>query len=456
MKANDVVELAARNLRESVLRNSLTTVGIAVGVASLVAMLSLGIGLQQLANRRLTRSGLFNTIYVMPRDMDRGPGRRNQPNTPARPLDDGAIADIGRVAHVAEVNPEMRFMAEARYGDKSRFIMVAALPPSARDREAFDGMTGKFFSGPDAEEVILDSEFAKELAPDPKALVGKEIVLQYAERGGASQQNVSAAPPSNSGDESNTVGELIASGFSVNRREKALRVVGLVEREPGAGFGAMARGRVFVPTALANKLNVMLGSDLREMVRTSYRGRAYMALAVRVDKPAQVEPAEDAIKNMGFSTFSLLDATRSLRRFFTILDMFLGIFGSLALAVALLGIVNTLVMAILERRREIGIMKAIGAGDGDIKALFFAEAGVMGFLGGLVGVSLGWAIGRAINAGTNIYLKRMDMTPETFWSVPWWLVAAALAFAVVVSLGSGIYPASRAAKLDPVQALRYE
>jgi putative ABC transport system permease protein len=455
MKTHDVVELAARNLRESVLRNSLTTVGIAVGVASLVAMLSLGIGLQQLANRRLTRSGLFNTIYVMPRDVDRGPGRRNQPNTPARPLDDAAIADIGRVAHVAEVNPEMRFMAEARYGDKSRFIMVAALPPSARDREAFDGMTGKFFSGPDAEEVILESDFAKDLAPDPKALVGKEIVLQYAERGGSPQPKGSAAAPSNS-DESNTVGELIASGFSVNRREKALRVVGIVEHEPGAGFGAMARGRVFVPTALANKMNVMLGSDLREMVRTSYRGRAYVALAVRVDKPSQVEPAEDAIKNMGFSTFSLLDATRSLRRFFTILDMFLGIFGSLALAVALLGIVNTLVMAILERRREIGIMKAIGAGDGDIKALFFAEAGVMGFLGGLAGVTLGWAIGRAINAGTNIYLKRMDMTPETFWSVPWWLVAAALAFAVVVSLGSGIYPASRAAKLDPVQALRYE
>jgi putative ABC transport system permease protein len=456
MKAHDVVELAARNLRESVLRNSLTTVGIAVGVASLVAMLSLGIGLQQLANRRLTRSGLFNTIYVMPHDLERGPSRRSQPNTPARPLDDAAVAEIGRVAHVAEVNPEIRFMVEARYGNRSRFIMVAALPPSARDREAFDGITGKFFSGPDAEEAILESDFAKELAPDPKSLVGKEIVLQYAERGGSSQKG-SAAPPSNgNSDEANTVGELIASGFSVNRREKALRVVGITEHEPTVGFGGMGRSRVFVPTALANKMNVMLGSDLREMVRTSYRGRAYMALAVRVDKPSQVEPAEDAIKKMGFSTFSLLDATRGLRRFFTILDMFLGIFGSLALAVALLGIVNTLVMAILERRREIGIMKAIGAGDADIKMLFFAEAGVMGLLGGLAGVSLGWAIGRAINAGTNIYLKRMDMTPETFWSVPWWLVAAALAFAVVVSLGSGIYPASRAAKLDPVQALRYE
>src|SRR5512143_2363224 len=117
MKVHDTVDLAARNLRESVLRNSLTTIGIAVGVASLVAMLSLGIGLQQLANRRLTRSGLFNTVVVMPRDMDRGP-RRNQPDTPARPLDDAAVADIRKVAHVAEVNPEMRFMAEARDGEK--------------------------------------------------------------------------------------------------------------------------------------------------------------------------------------------------------------------------------------------------------------------------------------------------------------------------------------------------
>ena len=82
MKAHDVVELAARNLRESVLRNSLTTIGIAVGVASLVAMLSLGIGLQQLANRRLTRSGLFNTVIVMPRDMDRGPAAPTSPMCP--------------------------------------------------------------------------------------------------------------------------------------------------------------------------------------------------------------------------------------------------------------------------------------------------------------------------------------------------------------------------------------
>ena len=135
-----------------------------------------------------------------------------------------------------------------------------------------------------------------------------------------------------------------------------------------------------------------------------------------------MEAVEQAIKKLGFNTFSILDATRSLRQFFAVLDLFLGIFGSLALAVASIGIVNTLVMAILERRREIGIMKAIGASDGDVKKLFFAEAGAMGVLGGFVGVALGWAIGHVINLGTNIYLKRQSLPPENFWSVPWWLV----------------------------------
>ena len=101
-------------------------------------------------------------------------------------------------------------------------------------------------------------------------------------------------------------------------------------------------------------------------------------------------------------------------------------------------------------------MKTIGASDGDVSGLFFTEAGAMGAIGGAMGVLLGWLIGQAINLGTNVYLRRQQLPPENIWAVPWWLVLGAIGFAVIVSLISGLYPAARAAKLDPVQALRYE
>lgn len=217
-----------------------------------------------------------------------------------------------------------------------------------------------------------------------------------------------------------------------------------------------ARGRVFVPLKLLQNLRVMLPSEIRESSRSFSGEPTYMTISVRVRNTSQVQAVQEAIKKMGFNTFSILDATRSLRRFFVVLDLFLLIFGSLALAVASLGIVNTLVMAILERRREIGIMKAIGASDADVKKLFFVEAGVMGFFGGTAGVLLGWTMGKIINLGTNMYLVRQELPPETIWLVPWWLVAFAIGFAVGISLLSGLYPAGRAARLDPVQALRYE
>jgi putative ABC transport system permease protein len=177
---------------------------------------------------------------------------------------------------------------------------------------------------------------------------------------------------------------------------------------------------------------------------------------VRAKSPSQIEAIENTIKAMGFGTFSLLDASRNLTLVFTIFDSLLFIFGSLALAVATLGIVNTLVMAILERRREIGVLKALGAADRDVKQLFFVEAGVMGLFGGILGVGFGWFIGRALTWGTNIYLHRQNLPSAHVFSVPWWLVLLSILFSVGVSLVAGLYPASRAAKLNPVEALRYE
>ncbi len=453
MKRNDLLELAGRNLREALLRSSLTTLGIAVGVASLVAMLSLGVGLQNLANRRLERSGLFDTVMVLSSRAFAGPGRGEQRNNPAetRVLNEGARQEIARLPNVLEVNPEIRFPCEVRYHDRQRFTTVSGLPTSSRASDALDNLQGHFFSDPGAEEVILQADFAKQLADSPTTLIGREITLRFAQQGTLAENRNSDRPAARSVPDATK-----AWGFSVVRQEQKLRVAGITQAEPGGALRGPARAGVFIPIQLAEAWKPVQSLNLLDSMRAPAPTSTYQALVVRVAGPTQVRAVEDAVKRMGFRTFSLLDATQNLRRFFAVLDLFLGMFGSLALAVASLGIINTLVMAILERRREIGIMKALGASDRDIKRLFFAEAGAMGLAGGLAGVALGWAIGRVINFGTNIYLRRQELPPETIWWVPWWLVVGAIVFAVVVSLVSGLYPAARAAKLNPVQALRYE
>ena len=449
MKSRDLMELAGRNLREAALRNSLTTLGIAVGVASLVAMLSLGVGLQQMINKRLARSGLFNAVFVSQRQNFHGFGERRQAPASidqARLLDDAALEQLEKIPNVLEAYPDIRFGSEVRFAGKSYAAFLTGVPPSAAQDDAYEGMTGHFFSGPNADEAILQSEFAKQLGVNPTALLGQGLVLRYAER--------QPLPPDKSAGGDAGAGW----GFTVIPRERELKIVGIIDTTPGIG-GGFRGGGVFIPLAVAKDLRTVQGNDLRSVLRSTNDGTApitYSNATVRVKDPEQVAAVEESIKQMGFGAFSLLDATRNLRRVFAVIDLFLGIFGSLALAVASLGIINTLVMAILERRREIGILKALGAADQDVRRLFFSEAGAMGLIGGAAGVFLGWLMGQGINLGTDIYLRRQGLPSETICAVPWWLVAGAIGFSIVVSLVAGMYPASRAAKLNPVEALRYE
>jgi putative ABC transport system permease protein len=473
MKLRDLTELAARNLREAVLRNSLTTLGIAVGVASLVAMLSLGVGLQELASTRLSRSGLFDAVFVTTQSNMRafgGPPRAlpdRVATQPARKLDDDARKQLGEVKNVVEVYPEVRFPTEVQFEGESYRTTVAGIPASARGDGAFDEMKGAFFSGPEANEAILQIEFARDLSKQTDSLIGKELLLRYAEKeplfadeaseNAAGKSAARHSVPNDSAAKDSAADDAPASGgFSLVPREMKLRIIGVVETEPATGFGGFGRGRLLIPLQIAQNLRIAQPTDMREMLRGNTGKPTYETLTVRVNSPKAVQVVEDTIKGMGFGTFSILDAPKNMVLFFTVFDSLLLIFGSLALTVASLGIVNTLVMAILERRREIGILKALGAADRDVRRLFFVEAGAMGLLGGVLGVAMGWLIGRALTIGTNAYLKRQELPAIDISSIHWWMVALAIGVSFFVSLAAGMYPASRAARLNPVEALRYE
>ncbi len=291
---------------------------------------------------------------------------------------------------MVEVYPEFRFTGDLRLGPGGHLAQIASLPASASGNDAFEGMKGHFFSSPSAREIILQLDLAQELAAlqqlQPADLIGTELVVRYAGRQPLEPAaSDTAARDTSNGRRSNqelASPEDAALGFSIVSSQVPLHVVGIVDAEAvTSGGGGFGRAGAYVPVAVAQQLGVVQGNDMSEIVRDSTTGSSaehYANLTVRVNHPSGIPAIEAAVKDMGYTAFSLQDVTRSLTRVFAILDLLLGIFGSLALAVASLGIINTLVMAILERRREIGVLKALGASNGDIRQLFFTEAGVMG------------------------------------------------------------------------------
>ena len=184
--------------------------------------------------------------------------------------------------------------------------------------------------------------------------------------------------------------------------------------------------------------------------------RPYGSAVVRVTAAQFTPDVQERVRQMGFQAYSVGDSIQGIKRAFIVLDIILSLIGSIALAVSSLGIMNTMVMSILERTREIGIMKAIGGSDADIRRIFLIEASAIGFLGGVAGVILGWAVGRAINIGANIYVEQQGGSAGNLFSLPFWLIGGAIGFSIAVSLLAGSYPAARAARLDPIQALRHD
>ena len=465
MTFRDTLALALRNLGEAKLRTSLTTLGVSIGIASLAGMVSLGVGLQDQFVSRFTKSGLFDTITVTPgqdlpggfaqiaRAGRRGFGARRRaeqsakasPDTPLRSdLNDDTIKELTALPGVKEVYPSIRVPIEAKYGGESEGTLAAGVPMSAKDTGSFQSITyGRFFGDESAAECLLSLDMAKRLDDtNPQSLVGKDLILSHAALG-------SGMPP---------VQPIPGVPLSANasRVEIPYKIVGIMERETGPFGGAAAVSGLMIPLGRAKAILSATRALTQALAPDRVNNSPYNSLIVKVQHAQAAQDVEDQIKKKGFFAFSLNDALQGAKRAFIILDIVLSLIGSIALAVSSLGIVNTMVMSILERTREIGIMKAIGGSDGDIRKIFLIEASAIGCLGGLSGVVLGWIVGRLVNFGANIYIQQQGGTPGNLFSLPFWLIGGAIAFSISISLIAGSYPAARAAKLDPIRALRHD
>jgi hypothetical protein len=189
---------------------------------------------------------------------------------------------------------------------------------------------------------------------------------------------------------------------------------------------------------------------------SEFAGREYPHVTLSLDPNVAYEPVRDSVKALGFRTFSYADEFKEIRKFFFYFKLGLSVVGLIALITASLGIVNTMVMSIIERTREIGILKALGAEERDIRVLFLAESGMIGSIGAVVGIIFGWLITRAASIVAHTIMAKEGIPRFELFALPLWLILTAFVFGLVVSLLAGLYPAARAARVDPVEALRNE
>jgi ABC-type antimicrobial peptide transport system permease subunit len=548
----DILYLSLRNLREAKLRAILTTMGVIVGVAVIVTMVSFGLGLQRNTTARFKELDLFNEITVFgrslasiaangfgvppanaspgaspdaspaatasngstpdaapaspnaspspgasasPQEMKHGERYMRPDKAPERALDDAAIAEIAKIPGVAYVEPTVSFSAYVRSNNRAQTQSIggAIVPnPSSRFKEF---TAGGMIAAPNADEAVVDDRFLRDfgyakpsdaigqrldlLAPKSKDEVGamkdEGVAKERGDVKGAKAGPDKVQPDDEEEDVPNFFGIPLADDEGEKDTgegrlvARSFRIVGVLKSgENGAPRfrGMLPAAGVYVPLAAARGWTLehrdVLGQVALQLARESGKvsedeESGYGSAVVRVTDPVVLTDVRKRLTELGFGSFSIVDQLEQLRTVFLIMNSVLGLLGGISLLVASFGIANTMIMSILERTREIGIMKAVGAEDREIKLIFFVEAAVIGLAGGILGSLAAWGIDAVANRlAYRFILKPQGANFIDFFALPPYLWLGAILFAVAISIIAALYPAARAARIDPVLALRHD
>jgi ABC-type lipoprotein export system ATPase subunit/ABC-type lipoprotein release transport system permease subunit len=417
----DMLQTALRNLRRRPVRNILTAMGVLIGIVTLVAMVSFGVGVQREVQRNFETIGLEN-IFVSPRFAEPDEFDPFAAPTPLNPITPEVIAEIAAIPDVIAVTPrvDLPFGIDVIMTDGRETLPIRIFsdfeggPLFFTDEEAL--AAGEELGEGDTNGAVLVTGLADRYLQAGESyadLIGREVVL-------------TAQLPRGETEDFTTV------------------IKGIVNR-PGSR-------------------SVLLGVQERAAIKAWWFGQpdiitsqGYDGLIVRAEDIGAVPGVIDQMAELEVETQSLEAILDLANQVLSILQVLLGSVGALALLVAALGVANTMMMAIYERTREIGVLKALGAAPAEIRRLFTIEASMIGLIGGFFGLIVGTLLGRLLDWIAHRYLISEGVTGIGDLSiVPPWLALGALAFAALIGLLAGLYPAARAARLDPVTALRHE
>jgi hypothetical protein len=383
-------------------------------------------------------------------------------------LNDSVLNAIRTIEEVEIAYPELTFRAKISVLDKEQEITAAGLPFEMNEYPPFNRIAfGSFYENDSSAVVLIRWETLKRmkiLVEDPE----DPVRLNFEEE----DQDFTILPPDS------ILGRPIYlktavmdySGFVLNpmqllggkpklpvTEKTAVFIIGGIIKKESQFSSNEVKGDVIIPFETARKIPRLGITNIWDAISGGPDERDYGSIYVRVKDVDDMDGVISTLKEkMKLNVFAIADQLKDIRKGLLILDGILGAIGTIALVVAGLGIVNTMVMSILERTREIGIMKAIGGSEKQIRWIFFVEAGTIGFLGAIFGLILGWLVTLVANKVANSEFLPAGEPPINFFYFPIWLILGAIVFSIVLSLIAGLYPAIRAASIDPVKALRHE
>lgn len=408
----------------------MTTLGVIIGVAAIVTLLSVAMGFQQNITEQL--EGISDITQITVSQARFGPGMVRGGGAVAQSeetkiLDDDVIEEIESFEGVESVMATLSATGTMEVGRyTTRMSSITGINPKDAEDMEIEMMDGRFLRSNDKNVIVVgysvNDEFMEkktEKTVEDLNIMGKnaEIIIERT---------------TDEGDEES--------------RAIRVRIIGVMAEQ-----GTESDYRIYAPLDLTIEMKEWMRQESDIMDEEGYD-----RLTVKAIDSSFVDGLTEEITELGFQAFSSKQIVDSMNQIFVILQIVLLGIGAISLIVAALGITNTMMMSIMERTREIGIMKVIGASNSDVTRIFLMEALFIGLLGGVGGVILGIVVSKIVDLFAGMYLSEQGAAVQSISVVPLWLIGFAIGFAMLVGLISGVYPAGKAARLSPVEALRHD
>jgi ABC-type antimicrobial peptide transport system permease subunit len=467
----DYIRLAFKNLFRQKTRTFLTILAITVGSLSLILMLSIIISIKQSLMEQFQKLGAFNLVTVVkdPNSTNNSLLSSNGDLSEGKKIDDTTLAAVKKIANVSAVTPILSGMSMGTMRlegvDKKTWANIVAYDPS---NDVFDLplSAGRKLTTTDMDKIMVGNRFTQDVGykGEAKDLIGKRVLLNY-KGGGGNAPDWGPLPEKPPIDAS----EAWYKAHQNSGTDISAEIVGVTESstvDSGQSYISLAWGRKLLVDVSwqagdknnnDQKNNQNYTPTMTLVKNDRFIDQGYTSIIVKVNDTDNIKGVATAIEGLGYGATTAQSMVDEINKILSLIGIVLAVIGGISLFVAAIGIINTMVMATYERIREIGVMRACGATRATIRRLFTFEAACLGFAGGVLGVTISYFLAQAAKIIVTKYATSLgDLPIDNIGAFPWWLVLSVIGFTTLLGLISGLGPAIKAARLNPVDALRYE